>query len=291
MITLRRSAATLTMLLALQVIACKHRSEKENDVSASPKAEEIAAVTIAADTIALPADNDQKPAGGHSPKIDWDKKIIKTGTLRIEVKNYNDFNTQAHAITKQFGGYIAQEQQSQSEAKIENTVVLKVPVDQFDNAMTALSQSREKIIEKNVTSEDVTSEMIDVRSRMEAKKQVRLRYLDLLKQARNMQEVLQVQNEINDIQEQIESAAGRIKYLGHSSAFSTIQLTFFQVLGTTTAPETPSFWQKAVMALRTGSNWIGEVALALLAVWPLWCLVALGWFAYRKWKPSTVKSK
>ena len=79
--------------------------------------------------------------------------------------------------------------------------------------------------EKKITSEDVTTEVIDTRSRLEAKKQVRLRYLDLLKQAKNMEEILSVQSEINGIQEQIESAAGRMEYLQHSSSFSTIHLT------------------------------------------------------------------
>jgi len=58
--------------------------------------------------------------------------------------------------------------------------------------------------------------MADTRSRLETKKEVRERYLDLLKQARNMKDILAVQNEINDIQEQMEGAAGRT---GHSLAF------------------------------------------------------------------------
>lgn len=71
---------------------------------------------------------------------------------------------------------------------------------------------------------------MDTRSRLEAKKQVRQRYMDLLKQARNMEEILQVQGLINDIQVEIESAAGRVNYLNHAFAFSSVQLTFFQIV-------------------------------------------------------------
>jgi hypothetical protein len=41
--------------------------------------------------------------------------------------------------------------------------------------------------------------------------------------AKNMEEILSVQSEINGIQEEIESAAGRIEYLGHH--LHSVQLT------------------------------------------------------------------
>ncbi len=38
-----------------------------------------------------------------------------------------------------------------------------------------------------------------------------------------MEDILQVQEEINEIQENIEAAAGRVHYLTHSAAYSTIE--------------------------------------------------------------------
>jgi len=124
--------------------------------------------------------------------------------------------------------------------------------------------------EKKITSEDVTMEVIDTRSRLETKKQVRLRYLDLLKQARNMEEILSVQSEINGIQEQIESAAGRMEYLQHSSSFSTIHLTFYKVLnGAAIDSDKPTFSTRITNAFRFGWNWIGELSIGIVSIWPL----------------------
>jgi len=136
-------------------------------------------------------------------KIDWDKKIVKNATLNLEVKDYGAYNNGLKGKVKQFGGYVAQEEQNQSEYKIENTLVIKIPVDQFDDAVNSIASNAKELKEKKISSEDVTAEMIDTRSRLEAKKQVRLRYLDLLKQAKNMEEILNVQSEINGIQEEI----------------------------------------------------------------------------------------
>ena len=127
-------------------------------------------------------------------KPDWDKKIIKTAALNLKVKDYKAYNSSLRDKIKQAGGYVAQEQQTQSDYKIENAISIKVPVDQFDNAVTLITSGVEELNEKKITSQDVTTEVVDVRSRLESKKQVRLRYLDLLKQAKNMQDILSVQS-------------------------------------------------------------------------------------------------
>ena len=203
-------------------------------------------------------------------KLDWDKKIIKTALLNLEIKDFKKYNAGFRDKVKQVGGYIAQEQQSETEYKIENTLIIKVPVDQFDDAVQLLVNDAEKLNEKKITSEDVTIEFVDTRSRLESKKQVRLRYLDLLKQAKNMEEILNVQSEVNGIQEEIEAASGRIEYLSHSSSFSTINLTYYQVLNATAVDnDKPSFSTRVSNAFRFGWNWVGELSVAIISIWPL----------------------
>ena len=237
------------------------------------------------DSIAAPQEEpDKRKKNQQSPLVeqDWDKKIIKTANLNLEVKDYNAYNTSLRDKLKQFGGYIAQEEQSQSDYKIENTITIKIPVDQFDDAVNSISSNTKALNEKKITSEDVTTEVIDTRSRLEAKKQVRLRYLDLLKEARNMEEILSVQSEINGIQEQIESAAGRMEYLQHSSSFSTIHLTYYQVLKEGAInPDKPSFATRITNAFQFGWNWIGELSIGIVSLWPL-LLVIFGIIIFYK---------
>lgn len=248
---------------------------------------------LAADTIP-----GQTPAGAGNPKkqtplqqnTDWDKKIIKIASVNAEVKDYKSFYASLHEKVKSVGGYIAQEEQGQSDYKIENSLVIKVPVDQFDNALMQLTANTEKINEKKITSDDVTTEVIDTKSRMEAKRQVRLRYLDLLKQAKNMEEILNVQNEINGVQEQIESAAGRIEYLSHASTFSTINMTYYQVLNVSAKDkDNPTFGTELASAFRVGWDWIRTLFIGLVSIWPLLFLLAFVVIMYRKTKVRKVK--
>ena len=224
------------------------------------------------------------------PKIDWDKKIIKNASLHLEVKDYAAYNTSLREKIKQFGGYIAQEEQSQSEYKIENILTIKVPVDQFDDAVNNISSNVKELKEKKITSQDVTTEFIDTRSRMETKRQVRQRYLDLLKQARNMEEILNVQSVVNGVQEEIESAAGRLEYLSHASSYSTITLTFYQVINEKAIDnDKPSFAARVGNAFRSGWEWIGELSVAIVSIWPLLLFFFAVFVFYKRSKRPTVK--
>ncbi|MES1216882.1 MAG: DUF4349 domain-containing protein [Bacteroidota bacterium] len=222
--------------------------------------------------------------------VDWDKKIIKTATLQLQVKDFSIYNSALREKIKQAGGYVAQEEQNQSEYKIENVVTIKVPVDQFDNTVALLTTGIEKLDEKKITSEDVTSEVVDTKSRLEAKKQVRLRYLDLLKQAKNMADIISVQQEVDGIQEEMESAAGRINYLSHSASFSTINLTFFQVLDVSAKEmHEPSFFKRIAEAFKTGGTWLGELITGMVSIWPLILLFVFGYAFFKRRSRSKVK--
>ena len=221
--------------------------------------------------------------------IDWDKKIIKTATLKLEVKNFKGYNDDIHKTVKQFGGYIAKEQQNLTDEKSETIISIKVPGNQFETMMNQLPGGNGKVLEKRITTKDVTGEVVDTKSRLEAKKQMRLKYLEFLKQSKNMEEVLQVQNEINSIQEEIESAAGRVEFLSHQSSYSTINLTFFQPLaGYKPTEETPSFFTRTSQAFKMGTNWIADLFVALISIWPILLIMPGVYIGWKKLKPSKV---
>ena len=168
-------------------------------------------------------------------------------------------------------------------------ISVKVPVQQFETLMNELGGTDIKVIERSIKTEDVMGQVVDTRSRLEAKKQMRLKYLEFLKQSKNMAEVLQVQNEINTIQEQIESAAGRVAFLSNQSAMSTINLTFYQPMeGYKPTDAAPSFLTRVGNAFKTGVGWIAELFVGLVSIWPLLLIVFAIYFGWKKLRPAKV---
>ena len=112
--------------------------------------------------------------------------------------------------------------------------------------------------------------MVDTKARMESKKQLRDKYEELLKEAKTMKDILQVQGEINDIQEDLDAAAGRVAYLTHSATYSTITISYFQYLnGNSPDSEQPGFVTNIKEAFATGGSVIVNILLFAVSIWPL----------------------
>jgi hypothetical protein len=278
--------SSMAILMAVTLLACNKGSNSSESTAnqnmdmALPKLKDVDSKTVTADTS---SPSDRLPLQGTQPLIDWDKKIIKTADINLELKEYASYNKNIHTSLKMYGAYIASEQQQQTGYKVENTMSIKVPVDRFEDLMNALPVEGAKVLQKQISTQDVSGEVVDTKARMEAKKQVRERYLNLLKQAKNMKEILEVHKEINAMQEDIEAGSGRVDYLVHQAAYSTINLTYFQYLnGTTSTDVSPSFLTRLKEAFNNGVSVITGLTLALVTIWPLIFAGIFAWFLLKK---------
>lgn len=297
----RKNLLTIA-LITIGFISCNQSKSSEavadkieSETASLPKEsqEPIPTGSINQASDSTPVYTSQKPSKSSpnqvSTHIDWDKKIIKNATLNLEVKNFKDYAVTVYNTVKQYGGYIASESQNQSDEKIESSITIKVPVDQFENVMNQLPGKDVKVIERKITTDDVSGEIVDVQARLEAKKQIREKYLDFFKQAKNMQEVLQVQNELNSLQENMEAAAGRISFLNHQSAMSTINLTYYQPLDGFGTNNNPTFLKRITDAFKTGGGWFGNILVGLVSIWPVLLLIGASFFFFRKSSDSKAK--
>src|SRR5689334_188119 len=218
---MRITFSAIAAAFVLLSLSCNQRNNEQaanspNAVNKMPAPEDR---TESADTAIAPRNiTASANADGSAKTVDWDKKIIKNGSVNLEVKDFKKYYQLLSEVVRREGGYVAQEDQQQNEYQISNSVLIKVPVDRFQEAMDLIiiGTGNETVKDKKVTSDDVTTEVVDTKSRIETKKEVRMRYLDLLKEAKNMKDILSVQAEINNIQGEMEAAAGRLNYLGHA---------------------------------------------------------------------------
>lgn len=111
------------IFIAFLFLACgrseslKYKTEAVAFAAPDTKQEEQKEQTAVADTAASfsppqpgePEQTKQSPNPSQSPasKPDWNRKIIKTAALNVEVKDYQKFNQLVHSAANQFAGYIA----------------------------------------------------------------------------------------------------------------------------------------------------------------------------------------
>ncbi|HCL05337.1 MAG TPA: hypothetical protein DHW64_04970 [Chitinophagaceae bacterium] len=213
---------------------------------------------------------------------DWDKKLIKTANITVEAANYPRFDQDIRSALKRHGAYIASEEQVFSDDRKQNMMTIKVPVLHFESLLGSFGSDSNRVIQKNISTEDVTSEMYDSKSRIEARKKIRERYVQLLQQAKKMDDVLKVEQEINNIQEELESAAGRLNYLSHQTSYSTIHLTYFTLVTASPTSQQPNaFWNRLKEGFADGGDILVEIIVIAIRLWPL---ILLGILIGLLWK-------
>jgi ABC-type uncharacterized transport system involved in gliding motility auxiliary subunit len=156
---------------------------------------------------------------------------------------------------------------------------MRIPSDKFDDFIATVEKDVQKFDEKNIEVLDVTAEYIDVSARMKTKKELEQHYYDLLKQTRNVTEVLQVEQELNTVRADIESAEGRLKYLKDKVNMSTLNLTFYE---TTSAPV--GFFGQIGKSFVSGWKGFLYFILGIITIWPIlfFVIVVLYWLVRRR---------
>jgi hypothetical protein len=221
---------------------------------------------------------DSTGTGNNQPPINdntvvnnnYTKYLIKTAYISVEVKDYKQYNSYLANLLQQYKAYITAEEETNNNYTLENAYTIRVPVEKFDALMNRLSTKQDIVTEKRITTEDVSAEVIDTKARLENKKAVRQQYLNLLSKAKNMQEVIEIQREINSITEEAEAAAARIKYLSNQAAYSTVYLKIVFYHNSTDRPTvTPTFTDKLIAAFKEGAKGIVNFFLFLINIWPI----------------------
>jgi hypothetical protein len=209
------------------------------------------------------------------------QKIIKNGILRFSTNDFEACRSRVADTVKKYGGYIASENQTNNSMQWRNELEIKVPAAAFDQCLEALTGGASRVEEKSVTSTDVTEEYVDIDARMRARQAVEQRYLQILQQAKKVEEILAVEAQLKSIREEIESAKGRLQYMDHHVAYSGIHLTYYQTFANTD-PQAPGFFQRSWLSLQEGWSYFLSFALGLLSGWPFIAGIVLIFIFIRK---------
>ena len=205
----------MTILLVLAVLAgC---SQSSPSLSKSVSAE----MTMEDSSLQLnEQDNDQVET--------IERKIIKQGQIRFQTADVNSTKSLIAQAVQELNGYIANDNVYDYSDRFEHTLTIRVPAAHFDLLLHEISESVDKLDSKNIDAKDVTEEFIDIEARIKTKKELQIRYIELLKRATKVDEILNIEREIGKLQTEIESVEGRMSYLKDRIAFSTLTVTYYQ---------------------------------------------------------------
>ncbi len=264
----------IIFVLGMMMLGCSGKNKENMDAKAEAMVSDM--------VITPPSSISEKKLPSKPEQAATQKKIIHTADIRFKVEDLKKAESAIEARIKAMGGYISNENQNRQSGNLENSWTVRIPAEKFEAFLGDVEKESIYVDSKNVSAEDVTAEYVDNELRIKSKQKVFERYLELLKQAKNVEEIMAVEEQIRVIREEIEAKEGRQKYLNDQVDFSTITVMFYQETETSAAPEQP-FYVKIWKNFVEGWASLFNTIIGLFYLIPYFLLIFVVVYFLRKW--------
>lgn len=210
-----------------------------------------------------------------------DIKIIKNGNLRFETQNLQNSFIAIQKAIKSHKAYVQNDDSGKDYESTYRHITIRLPNAYFDSFINEISKGVKHFDKKEISAQDVTEEFVDLEARLKAKRTLENRYLEILKKANKVTEILEIEKELASIREEIEAKEGRLKYLQSKVAMSTISIEMYTENPTGTGT-TISYGSKMWNAISSGFNGLSSFFLGILHIWPFILIFVVAFFLIKR---------
>ena len=250
------------------------------------------AATYDLDQAAVLSENDA--AAAEDRQASTSPKIIYTANLTLESKDYDTARAALDAALNDAGGYLeSSSEYSDVGSSRSVNLTFRVPEENYQSFLDAVAQAG-NVTYKSQQADDVTTQYMDVETRLANLEAQRTRLQELQAQADNLSDLLQIETSLTDVQSQIESWQSQLDWYSRQVECCTVYLSLEEVQ--TYTPVEEGFGSRIQNALREG--WSGFVetvqsaAVFLVGHWPFIVVGAVcGVIFYKVRHPKHKKQK
>jgi len=213
------------------------------------------------------------------------RQIIRRGAATIVAKDTAVTLDTIAAEAEAMGGYVERRRLDDiNDQTTRGTITIRIPSTKFDEAMSVIRNAAVQVVHEDVTTEDVTDQMVDLGARLRNEQAQEERYLDILKRAGKIEDILMVETRLSQTRNNIERMVAQMESYKRRVAYSSIAVTVtseadVEVLGVVWSP---------LVKIKLGFNQLLEnlasyvdflialaFALPVLLLWVATALIAL----------------
>lgn len=179
---------------------------------------------------AAPAAPGEEPVGRDpvGQLID-DAKIVRTGTIELQVGDVTAALTSARDGIRAMGGYIGSSQTQTIDDSPIATITYRVPVDRWEDALDLLRKltgGGGKVLAENTNAVEVTGAVVDLEARIKNLRASEAALQEISSRATRISDVLEVQAQLTTVRGQIEQLTAQLTQLNDQAAFATLTASF-----------------------------------------------------------------
>lgn len=217
------------------------------------------------------------PADGVGAPVD-DARIVRTGSIDLEVTDVDDALAAARDGIRALGGYIAASRTQHVDERPTASVTYRIPTDRWEEALAllrGLDGLTTRVVDERTEAVEVTAAIVDLEARIRNLRASEEALQAIAAKATRISDVLEVQAQLTTVRGQIEQLTAQLTELGDRADLATLTASFrVPVVAVEAATEG---WQPAVVvdeataslvtmlqALTTAGIWFAIVWLPLL---------------------------
>ena len=211
-----------------------------------------------------------------------DRKLIRTGTLSVEVRRYAEAAEKAVAIAEAHGGYLSGANAAREAGdRQRGTLTLSVEARSFDAVFRKLKELG-RVESAAVETRDATREYTDLETRLSVKRDAQARLLEILRtRTGKLSDLVEAERELSRLVEEAERLEGERRYLAKQVELATITIEIFEPAAFLRDGAAAPLFQALRDALPLLSRSVAMMLYASAAALP-WVIVAVLVWKLRK---------
>jgi hypothetical protein len=153
-------------------------------------------------------------------------KIVKTGSMSVQVADLDAAVARAHDAIVAMGGYVGQSRQTNDGDRPTATVAYRIPADRWDDALVSFRGLATKVVSEQTDAVEVTGQLIDLNARIDNLRASEKALQSILEKATKVQDILDVEARLSDVRGQIEQLDAQRAHLADQAALGTLSVTY-----------------------------------------------------------------
>jgi hypothetical protein len=209
-----------------------------------------------------------------------DQKLIKTGTISLEVTNVPAAIDALNEIALRYGGYLSSSSLSAGTSdRASATVVVRIPAGGFDGTVADI-KGLGTVRSASLNAQDITEEYVDLQAQKGALQRQLDQYNRILEKADLVEDILKIQVEIGRTQTELDRLEGRLRYLDNRVDLATLTVYLQEP-----APIGGDTGHSFITAINNGIqgflDMIDAIIITVFTFLPLIILAVAGYGIYR----------
>lgn len=241
---MRKRIIGLILIFSIIMVGCT--SKTSENLSSASQALEMAQSDSSVSTEMYDMDSgatEESSINGEK-LLEPERKIIKSSQLSLETAKFNDVINSLEDMVKSYGGYIAS---SSIDAEgINNnyqclrfaSYKINVPSDKLDDFLDESSKLA-TVRNKSTSAEDITAQYYDNESRLKSLQIQEERYLEILKTATEVKDIIEIENALTDVRYEIENLTTCLNKISNLVDMATVNINIQEVSQETVAQSVP----------------------------------------------------